>query len=249
MKYIVVIPARYKSKRLPGKPLEKINGIPMIVRTYRQCLKVVKSEKIIVATESNKIKKVCDKYSIKSIITSDKCLTGTDRVAEVSKKINANLYINVQGDEPFFNPYDLKKLINFSLKNPKEIVNGYTEIRDEKLYRNSSIPKVIFDKNNNLLYISRGQIPSSKDKKFNKAWRQVCAYSFPKKLLKIFSQNKKKTPIESIEDIEILRFLELGLRVKMIKMSNKSLAVDNYEDLEKAKVYLKYKKLWIYYIL
>ena len=73
----------------------------MIVRTYRQCLKVVKAKNIIVATESLKIKKLCDEFSIKSILTSDKCLTGTDRVAEVSKKINASLYINVQGDEPF----------------------------------------------------------------------------------------------------------------------------------------------------
>ena len=243
MKYIVVIPARYKSKRLPGKPLVKINDVPMIVRTYKQCLKVVKAENIIIATESIKIKKVCDKFSIKSIITSDKCLTGTDRVAEVSKKINANLYINVQGDEPFFNPSDLKKLINCSLKNPNEIINGYTEIKNENHYINSSIPKVIFDKKGYLLYMSRGQIPSNKNKKFIKAWRQVCAYSFPKKLLQVFSKNKKKTPIENIEDIEILRFLELGFKVKMIKMSNKSLAVDNPEDLEKAKLYLKFKKL------
>lgn len=243
MKYIVVIPARYKSKRLPGKPLKKINGVPMIVRTYRQCLKVVKAENIIVATESIKIKKVCDEFSIKSIITSDKCLTGTDRVAEVSKKINANLYINVQGDEPFFNPIDLKKLINCALKNPNEIINGYTEIKDKKLYISSSIPKVVFNRKGYLLYMSRGQIPSSKDKKFIKAWRQVCAYSFPKKLLQVFSKNKKKTLIENIEDIEILRFLELGFKVKMIKMSDKSLAVDKPEDLEKAKLYLKLKKL------
>ena len=86
MKYIVVIPARYKSKRLPGKPLAKIGGLPMIVRTYNQCIKVVSKNKIVVATDSLKIKKVCDEYNIKSIITSDKCLTGTDRVAEVAKK-------------------------------------------------------------------------------------------------------------------------------------------------------------------
>ena len=214
----------------------------MIVRTYRQCLKVVKAKNIIVATESLKIKKLCDEFSIKSILTSDKCLTGTDRVAEVSKKINASLYINVQ-DEPFFNHLDLKKLINCALKNPKEIINGYTEIKDKKLYTSSSIPKVIFNRKGYLIYMSRGQIPSSKDKKFVKAWRQVCAYSFPKKLLQVFLNNKKKTPIDNIEDIEILRFLELGFKVKMIKMSDKSLSVDNPEDLEKAKLYLKLKKL------
>ena len=243
MNYIIVIPARYKSKRLPGKPLANIGGLPMIVRTYNQCKKVVDANKIVVATDSLKIKKICDKYNIRSIITSDKCLTGTDRVAEVAKKINCNFYINVQGDEPFFNPQDLKKLIKEAIKNPKEIINGYTEIKDKKLFFNSSIPKLIFDKNSYLLYMSRGPIPSNKKYNFQKAWRQICAYSFPKKMLEAFSKIKKKTPIESIEDIEILRFLEQGYKVKMIKMTNKSLAVDNKEDLKKAKIYLKFKKI------
>jgi len=243
MKFIVVIPARYKSKRLLGKPLANIGGLPMIVRTYNQCKKVVQKDKIIVATDSVKIKNVCDKYKINSIITSSKCLTGTDRVAEVAKKINCNFYVNVQGDEPFFNPSDLKKLINIAKKKPNEIINGYAEIKDKKLFFSSSIPKVVFDKKEYLLYMSRGPIPSNKKFEFKKGWRQICAYSFPKKALIDFAKIKNKTPMETFEDIEILRFLELGFKVKMIKMSNKSLAIDNNEDLEKAKIYLKYKKL------
>ena len=243
MKYIVVIPARFKSKRLPGKPLANIGGLPMIVRTYNQCKKVVSKNKIIVATDSLKIKNVCNEYNIKSIITSNKCLTGTDRVAEVAKKIKCNFYINVQGDEPFFNPNDLKILIKEAEKKPNEVINGYTEIKNKKLFFSSSIPKVVFDKNGYLLYMSRGPIPSNKALEFRKAWRQVCAYSFPRKALIDFTKTKNKTPIELLEDIEILRFLENGYKVKMIKMSNKSLAVDNNEDLEKAKIYLKYKKL------
>ena len=243
MKYIVVIPARYKSKRLPGKPLAKIGTLPMIVRTYNQCKKVVTKDKIIVATDSLKIKKVCDEYKIKSLITSNKCLTGTDRVAEVAKKIKCSFYINVQGDEPFFNPNDLKILIKQAERKPNEIINGYTEIKSKKLFFSSSIPKVVFDNKSYLLYMSRGPIPSNKALKFKKAWRQVCAYSFPRKALLDFAKTKNKTTIESFEDIEILRFLEQGYKVKMIKMSNESLAVDNKEDLKKAKIYLKYKKL------
>ena len=243
MKYIVVIPARYKSKRLPGKPLINIGGLPMIVRTYNQCAKVVNKDKIIVATDSLKIKNVCDKYNIKTIITSNKCLTGTDRVAEVAKKIKCNFYINVQGDEPFFNPNDLKILIKEAEKKQKEVINGYTEIKEKKLFINSSIPKVVFDKKGYLLYMSRGPIPSNKALKFKKAWRQICAYSFPRNALIDFKKTKNKTTIESLEDIEILRFLEKGYKVKMIRMSNKSLSVDNIEDLEKVKIYLKLKKL------
>ena len=243
MKYVVVIPARYKSKRLPGKPLINIGGLPMIVRTYNQCAKVVNKDKIIVATDSLKIKNVCDKYNIKTIITSNNCLTGPDRVAEVAKKIKCNFYINVQGDEPFFNPNDLKILIKEAEKKQKEVINGYTEIKEKKLFINSSIPKVVFDKKGYLLYMSRGPIPSNKALKFKKAWRQICAYSFPRNALIDFKKTKNKTTIESLEDIEILRFLEKGYKVKMIRMSNKSLSVDNIEDLEKAKIYLKLKKL------
>ena len=243
MKYVVVIPARYKSKRLPGKPLANIGGLPMIVRTYNQCAKVISKDKIVVATDNLKIKNVCDEHNIKSIITSNNCLTGTDRVAEVAKKIKCNFYINVQGDEPFFNPNDLKLLIKQAEKKPKEVINGYTEIKDRKLFFSTSIPKVVFDKKGYLLYMSRGPIPSNKALEFKKSWRQVCAYSFPRKALFDFANSKNKTPIESLEDIEILRFLEKGYKVKMIKMSNKSMAVDNNEDLEKAKIYLKYKKL------
>ena len=243
MKFLIVIPARYNSKRLPGKPLVNIGGLPMIVRTYNQCLKIVNKNKIIIATDSYKIKKVCDEHNINSIITSNKCLTGTDRVAEVAKKIKCNFYINVQGDEPFFNPNDLKIIINEAKKKPNEIINGYTQIKDRKLFVSSSIPKVVFDKKGYLLYMSRGPIPSNKALQFKQAWRQICAYSFPRKALFDFSNTKNKTPIESLEDIEILRFLEKGYKVKMIKMSNKSLAIDNSKDLKKAKIYLKYKKL------
>lgn len=176
-------------------------------------------------------------------MTSTNCLTGTDRVAEVAKKIKCDFYINVQGDEPFFYPNDLKKLIKEALKNPKQIINGYSEIKDKKLFYNSSIPKVVFDNQKYLLYMSRGPIPSSKEMRLKKGWRQICAYSFPREALKNFNKQKVKSKLEAIEDIEILRFIENGYKVKMIKMSNKSLAVDNKEDLAKAKIYLKYKKL------
>jgi 3-deoxy-manno-octulosonate cytidylyltransferase (CMP-KDO synthetase) len=237
--FIVVLPARIGSKRLHAKPLIKIAGLPMIIRTYFQCLKAVNKKLVYVATDSVKIKKVCDFYGAQCLLTSKKCLTGTDRVAEVSKKIRAKFYINVQGDEPFFNPSDIKKLIKYAKKNPKSIINGYTKITDKKLFYSQSIPKVVFDKNQNLIYMSRAPIPSNKKKNFKLGWRQICAYSFPITALKIFYSFKKKPPIESIEDIEILRFLENGIKVKMIEMSNKSIAIDSKDDLDKAKIYLK----------
>jgi len=231
--YIIIIPARYNSKRLPGKPLIKIRGIPMIVRTYNQCAKVVPKSKIFVATDDKRVKKTCDKFQINTIMTSKKCLTGTDRIAEVAMKIKKKFYINVQGDEPMCNPNDIKKIIKFATKFPNTIINGYTKIKDKKLFYSPNIPKVVFDNNENLIYMSRSPIPSNKKKIFVKGWRQICIYSFPYESLKIFSLKRKKTLLESIEDIELNRFIELGLKVKMLKMSDKSIAVDTIEDLRK----------------
>ena len=235
MSYIVVIPARYKSSRLMGKPLIDLNGVPMIIRTYRQCLKTVTSDRIYIATDDNRINKICLKEGAQVIMTSSNCLTGTDRVAEVSEKINAKTYINVQGDEPLFNPDDLKLLLKEIKKYPNEIITGYCEIDDERAHKDLHVPKVVIRPDGRLLYASRAPIPSNKFNRFQKGWRQVCAYAFPKKVLKIFSSTKKKTELEDIEDIEYLRFLELGLEVRTLKMSKISLAVDTFRDVISAK--------------
>ena len=243
--FAIIIPARMNSTRLPGKPLIKIQNIPMVIRTYLQCLKVVKNELIFIATDNKNIQSVCKNYGAQSILTSRKCLTGTDRVAEVAKKINAKFYINVQGDEPIFNPKDLKKLINFSLKNPEEIVSGYADIHLEREYKNLNIPKVVLDKRKYLLYASRAAIPSNKKGNFVSAQRQICAYSFPKEALKFFDKSKKKSLLESIEDIEYLRFIENGLKIKCIKMSGTSIAVDNHFDLNLvSQIIIKNKNLY-----
>jgi len=231
MKYYLVIPARYNSKRFPGKPLVDICGIPMIIRTYNQCTKVVPKSKILIATDDKRIQSVCVKEKIKVIMTSKKCLTGTDRIAEIAKKFKADFYLNVQGDEPICNPADIKKLLSAAIKFPKTIINGYTAIKDKKLFYSGHIPKVVFRKDGRLLYQSRAPIPTTKDKKFIKAWRQVCIYSLPYKSLIAFKSVNKKTPLEKLEDCELLRFLELGHEVKMIKMSNKSVSVDTKKNL------------------
>ena len=235
MNYIVVIPARYKSSRLEGKPLIDLNGIPMIIRTYRQCLKAVPSNLIYIATDHDLIKKTCSKEGVQVVMTSSNCLTGTDRVAEVSEKIHAETYVNVQGDEPLFNPDDLKLLLKEIKKYPNDIITGYCEIDNELMHKDIHVPKVVIRPDGRLLYASRAPIPYNKLNTFQKGWRQVCAYAFPKAVLKIFSSVKKKTELEKIEDIEYLRFLELGLEVRTLRMSKKSLAVDTPEDVILAK--------------
>jgi len=239
MNYYLIIPARFKSKRLPGKPLIDICGIPMIVRTYNQCKKIIPENKIIVATDDKRIMRLCLDNNIKTVLTSKKCLTGTDRIAEVAKKYKAKFYLNVQGDEPLCNPKDLKKLFKYAKKYPNKIINGYTKITNKKLFLSSHIPKVVFRNDGRLLYQSRAPIPLTKKKEFKKSWRQVCIYSLPYKPLIDFGSYYKKTQLESIEDCELLRFLELGYEVKMIKMSNQSISVDTISSLNEVRKKIK----------
>lgn len=235
MKSVIVIPARMDSSRLPRKPLIEINGQSLIQRTYNQCAKAFSANRIYVATDNIEIQKHCIKNNIQVIMTSKNCLTGTDRVAEVSEIIKADYYINVQGDEPLINPNDIIKTEKAISKFKGEIINGYAKIENDFDYKNVNIPKLVFRPDGRLLYISRSPIPGNKDKKLSKSWRQICVYAFPKSALDSFKNYNKKTPLESIEDIEILRFLELGYEVRMIQLSSDSIAVDVIEDVDRVK--------------
>ena len=203
----------------------------MVVRTYQQCIKVMPKENVFVATDSEQIADVCKDHRIQYLMTSQTCLTGTDRVAEAARLIDADCYINVQGDEPVFCTDDIHKLIYATKEYPNQVINGYCRIIDERQFRSSSVPKVVMRPDGRLLYMSRSPIPTNKNHGFEGAWRQVCAYAFPKKALQSFVSYGGKTPLELIEDIEILRFLELGWDVRMIIMSDNSVPVDNPEDI------------------
>ena len=238
MKSIIVIPARMQSSRLPGKPLIDIAGKTLIQRTYERCIMAVPKEQIYVATDNVEIFKHCKQSNMQVVMTSENCLTGTDRVAEVAEQIEANYYINVQGDEPLMNPQDILDTIKAAEKYTGEIINGYAPINEED-YKSLTVPKVVIRPDGRLLYMSRSPIPGNKNGSFQKAWRQVCVYAFPKIALQTFIKEGEKTPLEAQEDIEILRFLELGYEVRMIPLSVDSIAVDVPEDVERVKQKLR----------
>lgn len=236
--YIVVIPARLKSSRLPGKPLITILGTSMIRRTYDQCIKAVDKHLVYVATDSEKISNHCRDHGMQVLMTSSAALTGTDRVAEAAQKVKAKYYINVQGDEPIFNPADLLKMVEAVKSSENTIFNGYAEIRRQKDFFSLSIPKVVLKPDGDLLYMSRAPIPGNKKGTFSRGFKQVCLYAFPGQALERFSQSGK-TPLEAEEDIEILRFLELGFNVKMIELSSSSFSVDLPEDVARVERFLR----------
>lgn len=232
---IIIIPARIGSTRLPGKPLKILQNKPLIYWTWKNCSKAINHNQIYVATDSKKITNCCKKYNINSIMTSSKCLTGTDRVSEAAKKFKNKVIINLQGDEPFINYKDIKKFIKFTLKYKNYVTNAYAEIIKKKKFKSINIPKVIIKKNNDLLYMSRAPIPGSKNKNFFQAKKQICMYGFPVKILqKYFGEKKIKTPLEKLEDIEILRLVENNICVKMIKVNDNKISIDTKEDLLKA---------------
>ncbi len=241
--FVVMIPARYESTRLPGKPLIPLCGVPMVVRTWQRCIEAVAPELVYVVTDDERIRQVCEAHGIQVLMTGSHCLTGTDRLAEAAKQVGARVYINVQGDEPVFNPDDLHALVEAVHANPDLILNGVCPISDEAQYRGRSVPKVVMRPDGRLLYMSRAPIPASKRDHFVTAWRQVCAYAFPREALAAFAACPGKTRLEEIEDIEILRFLELGWDVRMIPMSDFSVAVDNEEDVVVAEAAIRARGL------
>ncbi|MBT6672751.1 MAG: 3-deoxy-manno-octulosonate cytidylyltransferase [Lentimicrobiaceae bacterium] len=232
MKTIIVIPARYQSSRLPGKPLIDICGQSMIKRTYDRCCLALDSKYVFVATDDDRIFDHCQKVGIKVIMTSKSCETGTDRIYEASKQIVADIYINVQGDEPIINPEDIKMVINASKNNPDKVINAMCPI-NELDFNNPNIPKIVTRLDNRLLYSSRVGIPTTKELSFISGHKQICIYAFPKQSLIDFSSIDNKTPLEELEDIEIIRFLELGYEVQMVEVSGTSLAVDVPSDIKK----------------
>lgn len=241
MKTIIVIPARFKSSRFPGKPLIKLINKPMIQWVAELCAKVISRKNIYIATDNNKIFNTVNQIGFKAIMTSKNCLTGTDRLAEVAQKIKADIYINVQGDEPLINPKDIKKIINTKKKYFNSVINGYSEIKKSENPGSLNIPKVIFTKDKRLVYISRKTLPGFKDKtkKPKKYYKQVCIYAFNRKELIMYKNYGRKSIIEEHEDIEILRFLEFGKIIRLVKTTSGSLAIDIPEDVKRVELKLK----------
>ena len=177
-------------------------------------------------------------------MTSSNCLTGTDRIAEVAKKIKAKYYINIQGDEPVIDSQSIDQIVNDFQKHADayEVYSLYKKIDDLNEVESNTIVKVVVNSNSELIYMSRHPIPFNKSGKKIIYNKQVCVYGFTKKALAVFS-DRNKTHNEQFEDIELLRFLDLGLPVKMIETTVDSIAVDVPSDVKKVEDFLNKNQL------
>ena len=235
MKSCVIIPARFKSTRFPGKPLVKLLNKEMIIWVAELSAKAVGRSNVFIATDNLNISKKAEEYGFNFVMTSSELLTGTDRVAAASKNLNYDIFINVQGDEPLVDSQDILKSIDFKIKYPSSIINSFCYLKEDEDPNNKNIPKIVTNENNDLIYISRAVIPNSKSDVLDniKYKKQVCIYSYFREELDQFLSFGRKSLIESIEDIEILRFLEFGKKIKMFETKTSSLAVDVKSDIQK----------------
>lgn len=241
MRTAVIIPARFASSRYPGKPLVPLIGKPMVLWVAELSAKAVGKENVYVATEDKRIATLVEDAGFNAVMTSDNCLTGTDRLAEAALQITADIFINVQGDEPLVNPEDIKTAISLKEHDMNSIFNGYCWLTEHENPASVNIPKVITTENNTLVYMSRVALPGFKDTKFApKAFKkQVCIYAFTAAELEQFKAFGRKSELEQSEDIEILRFLEFGKTIKMFETAPGSLAVDVPEDVGAVEAALK----------
>ena len=219
MNACVIIPARFKSSRFEGKPLVKILNKEMIIWVAQLSATAVGKSNVYIATDDLKISKKVEDYGFKFIMTDSDLLTGTDRVARASMNLDYDLIVNVQGDEPLLDPCDILKSIKLKKEFPSHIINSFCFLNKYEDPNNKNIPKVITNENNELIYISRAVIPSSKNNNIEdiKYKKQVCIYSYFKEELREFLDYGKKSYLENIEDIEILRFLEFNKKIKMFE--------------------------------
>lgn len=242
MRTVILIPARYNSSRFPGKPLVQLLGKPMIVWVAELSSRAVGVKNVYVVTDDIRIATVVESAGYQAIIIEYDALTGTDRIAQVAESIEADIYINVQGDEPLVEPVDILKIRDEKLLNMEYIINGFSWIEEEEAL-SVNIPKVITNESNLLVYMSRTLLPSFKDavNKPKLYKKQVCIYAFTGEELKLFNQFARKSELEISEDIEILRFLELNKGVHMVELQANSLAVDVPDDVIKVESALKAK--------
>jgi len=230
-----VIPVRYNSSRLPGKPLLPLRGKPLIQRVYERASKSKLLDSLLVATDDQRIENKVKGFGGKVVLTSQKPRTGSDRVAEAVRNLNYDLILNIQGDEPFLKPQMLDQLINFMQKN-KNVQMGTLakKVKDKDFFKNPDRVKVVMDKNGNAIYFSRFSIPFQRKKEKINYYEHIGIYAFRKKFLSKYSQ-LKQTPLEKSESLEQLRVLENGYRIKVLLTKYGSKSINSYVDLKELK--------------
>jgi 3-deoxy-manno-octulosonate cytidylyltransferase (CMP-KDO synthetase) len=244
---VCIIPARYDSSRLPGKPLVNISGKPMIQWVYENAIKAEKIDQVIVATDHEKIKQKVESFGGNVVMTDSELASGTDRVAAAAKNLDVDIVINLQGDEPFIEAGLLDKLVSAFYDEHVYMATPIGKINERHELINPSVVKVVKDKHNYALIFSRNEIPYLRDidkklwlEKFN-FYKHIGIYAYRKSFLNKLTE-LPVSALERAECLEQLRALENGYKIYTVETEYNSISVDTPEDLKKINQLINDKK-------
>lgn len=248
MTSIVIIPARYDSTRFPGKPLCPLKGVPIIQHVYENSKRAHRADEVIVATDSELIREKVETFGGKAVMTDKRHRTGTDRIAEVAGSLDADIIVNVQGDEPLIRPEMIDDVIDVLNDQRASMGTLIKRIEDPQEITNPNIVKVVFDNEWFALYFSRSPVPYQRDEwksiyeiqsvsggqklEIQNFYKHIGIYSYRREVLLSLS-GMEQTELEKQEKLEQLRALEHGMRIKLKETSFETCGIDTPEDLER----------------
>lgn len=239
MDITAIIPARYASTRLPGKPLLDISGKPMVQHVYERAKKAELVNRVMVATDDRRIFDAVEGFGGRAVMTSESHKSGTDRLAEVAKGLDSDIIVNIQGDEPLIEPGMIDEAIRPLMEDDSIVMGSLkAEIRDETELNNPNVVKVVVDRNDFALYFSRYPIPYIRDDSplslLTGRFKHIGLYVYRREFLLEYA-GMPQTPLEEAEKLEQLRALENGYRIKVPTTRYQSIGVDTEEDLERVR--------------
>lgn len=242
MDVIGIIPARYSSVRFEGKVLADIFGKPMIQHVWERAKQSLLLEDLVIACDDERVADVAKVFGAKVVLTAKGHSSGTDRISEVVNPLDVKIVINIQGDEPLIHPMMIDAVVQALIDDHEiSLATLMKKIEDPKELDDPHVVKVAVDKNNFALYFSRAKIPYLADNSLVKSpvyYKHIGLYGYTKDFLFIY-KNLPPSNLEKIEQLEQLRVLEEGFRIKVIETKYDTIGVDTPEDLEKVKQYLK----------
>ena len=246
MKTIGVIPARFASTRFPAKVLANIAGKPMVRHVWEKASLCKELDEVLIACDHPEVFKAAQNFKARVVMTDPKHPSGSDRIAEAVKDLNVDIVINIQGDEPFFNPLAIDALAVLLKQDTKVLMGTVIKpITDEADIANPNVVKCVVDDQGFALYFSRSPIPYHRNKNTSwetKNYKHLGLYAYRKDFLTEFT-HWPKGALESIEELEQLRVLERGVKIKTTVTTHESMAVDTPQDLQKAIIWFDKLKL------
>lgn len=246
-KAVGLIPTRFNSRRLPGKSLKMIGNLPMIIHTYRRAKMAKSLTDVFICCDTQEVFQVAQLYGAKAILTSKDHKQGGDRIFEAYKKLKKKFdqVIDIQGDEPLIDPLNINQVVKFHRKNKKYDI--ILPNLPTKFTTDPNLVRLIFNKFKEVLYLSRSNIPNQFVSKTNKIFKHLSVISFKPLALENFAKFCHKSKLENLEDIELLRAIDIGLKIKTFSLKGDSFSIDILKNLIEARKKMKLDKYYRIY--